>query len=61
LRRIKTQLLHLVGLISLLKSVMLGTTNNKKSDLTSHILLKRKVTLDFNHPPCCEIRILSFG
>ena len=29
LRRIKTQLLHLVGLISLLQSMMLGTTNIK--------------------------------
>jgi len=29
MRRIKTQLLHLVGLISLLQSMMLGTTNIK--------------------------------
>ena len=46
LRRIKTQLLHLVGLTSLLKSMMLGTTNIKSSKVNKRMELQTGKTFD---------------
>ena len=43
MRRIKTQLLHLVGLISLLKSMMLGTTNIKSLPNIFRVIKSRRM------------------